>query len=173
MEQGAGWMSSITPDLVQFISERDSFYMATASAEGQPYIQHRGGPKGFLHVLGESTLAFADFSGNRQYISTGNLSENDKVSIFLMDYPNRRRVKIWGRAHIVENDEALFDQLNDAGYKATVERAIVININAWDTNCPQHITPRYTDSDSHTKNLYTRITELEDEVKSLQAIAVR
>jgi hypothetical protein len=111
MEQGLGWASTITPDLAQFISQRDSFYMATASADGQPYIQHRGGPKGFLQVLDDSTLAFADYSGNRQYISTGNLTENDKVSLFLMDYPNRQRIKIWGTAHAIEDDQNLLDNL--------------------------------------------------------------
>lgn len=145
MEEGRGWSSTISPDLEQFIGQRDSFYLATASADGQPYIQHRGGPAGFLRVLDESTLAFADFSGNQQYISTGNLSENDKVSLFLMDYPNRRRVKIWGRARVVENDEALVKKVADESYAANPERAIVITVEAWDINCPQHITPRYSE----------------------------
>jgi hypothetical protein len=128
MEEGRGWSSTVTPDLAQFIGQRDSFYLATASADGQPYIQHRGGPVGFLRVLDESTLAFADFGGNRQYISAGNLSENDRVSIFLMDYPNRRRIKIWGCAHIIEGDDALLDALTDEAYAAKPERAIAITV---------------------------------------------
>lgn len=164
MEQGAGWSSTITPDLAQFIGERESFYIGTASADGQPHIQHRGGPKGFLHILDDSTLAFADFSGNRQYISTGNLSENDQVSIFLMDYPNRRRVKLWGRAHVVENDDALIQRLGDDDYRANVERAVVISIEAWDVNCPQHITPRFSETE-----LEPRIAELDDRIAELEA----
>ena len=152
MEQGLGWASTITPDLAQFISQRDSFYMATASADGQPYIQHRGGPKGFLQVLDDSTLAFADYSGNRQYISTGNLTENDKVSLFLMDYPNRQRIKIWGTAHAIEDDQNLLDNLAPPDYNASVERAILIKIEAWDANCPQHITPRLTQQEWESKN---------------------
>lgn len=147
VEEGHGWASEISSDLARFVEERDSFYMATASADGQPYIQHRGGPKGFLRVVDKSTLAFADFSGNRQYISAGNVSENDRVSLFLMDYPNRRRVKIWGRARIVEDDEALLQQLRNEDYAARVERAFVIAVEAWDANCPQHITPRYTEGE--------------------------
>ena len=170
MEEGRGWSSTITPDLAQFIGQRDSFYLATASAEGRPYIQHRGGPTGFLRVLDESTLAFADFSGNRQYISTGNLSENDPVFLFLMDYPNRRRVKIWGRARIVDNDDVLVKQVTDETYAAKPERVIVITVEAWDVNCPQHITPRFTESEleSRIQGLNDRIAELEAEVESLQ-----
>ena len=111
MEEKGGWSDQITPDLAAFIESRDSFYMATASADGQPYIQHRGGNTGFLKVVGERELAFADFMGNRQYISMGNLSENDKAYIFLMDYPNRYRIKIWGRARVVDDDPALLDKL--------------------------------------------------------------
>ena len=170
MEEGRGWSSIVTPDLAQFIGQRDSFYLATASAEGRPYIQHRGGPVGFLRVLDESTLAFADFSGNRQYISTGNLSENDPVFLFLMDYPNRRRVKIWGRARIVDNDDALVKQVTDETYAANPERVIVITVEAWDVNCPQHITPRFTESEleSRIQGLNDRIAELETEVETLQ-----
>ena len=170
MEEGAGWSSTITADLAEFIGHRDSFYLATASAEGQPYIQHRGGPPGFLRVLDESTLAFADFSGNRQYISAGNLSENDQVSIFLMDYANRRRVKIWGRARVVENDDSLLEALTDETYAAKPERAIVIKVEAWDVNCPQHITPRFTEGELESRllGLHERIAELEGEVETLQ-----
>ena len=170
MEEGLGWSSTITPDLAQFIGQRDSFYLATASADGQPYIQHRGGPAGFLRVLDESTLAFADYSGNRQYISAGNLSENDQVSIFLMDYPNRRRVKIWGRARVIENDDALMKEVADEAYAAKPERVIVIKVDAWDVNCPQHITPRFSESEleSRVQGLMERITELEAEVETLR-----
>lgn len=138
------WQSRITPELESFLAQRDSFYIATTNSDGQPYIQHRGGPKGFLKVVDKETLAFADFSGNRQYISAGNLSENAKVHLFLMDYPNRTRIKIWGEATVVEEDETLLNQLIDPDYKARPERAIVIKVKAWDINCPQHITPRYT-----------------------------
>jgi predicted pyridoxine 5'-phosphate oxidase superfamily flavin-nucleotide-binding protein len=138
------WDDRVTPALEAFIAERDSFYLGTASADGQPYIQHRGGPKGFLKVLDEHRLAFADYRGNRQYISVGNLSENDKAFIFLMDYPNRRRIKIWGRAEYVEGNSDVLQRVTDPDYDAKPERAIVFHITAWDWNCPQHITPRYT-----------------------------
>ena len=122
VDENDAWKSKITADLAGFVAERESFYLATASADGRPYIQHRGGPKGFLKVLDEHTLAFADFAGNRQYVSTGNLDENDQAFIFLMDYPNRRRIKIWGRAEVVENDPALLEQLADPAYGAKLER---------------------------------------------------
>ncbi len=144
LEQGRGWGRTITTDVAGFIAERDSFYFGTASADGQPYIQHRGGKRGFLKVIDEQTLAFADFSGNRQYISMGNLSENDRAFLFLMDYPNRRLLKIWGRAEFVEDDVDLLTGLVDADYKARPERALVFHVEAWDVNCPQHITPRFT-----------------------------
>ena len=140
MEQGAGWQVEVSPDLSAYIAERDSFYMATANTEGMPYIQYRGGPKGFLKVLDKHTLSFADFTGNRQYISVGNLTENDRVSLFLMDYPNRRGIKIWGRAEFVEDDTDLLTKLNDPVYGGQPERAIRIHVEAWDVNCPQHIT---------------------------------
>ena len=170
MEKEGGWSSTITPDLAEFIGERDSFYLATASADGQPYIQHRGGPPGFLRVLDESTLAFADFSGNRQYISAGNLSENDQVSIFLMDYPNRRRVKIWGRARVIENDASLLKAVSDEAYAARPERVIVITVEAWDVNCPQHINPRYSEAEVELRlgELHKRIAELETEIETLR-----
>ncbi|MCZ6886224.1 MAG: pyridoxamine 5'-phosphate oxidase family protein [Alphaproteobacteria bacterium] len=162
MEQKGGWQDTVTEDLARFIGERDSFYLGTASADGQPYIQHRGGKPGFLKVLDEKTLAFADFRGNRQYITAGNLSENDKAYIFLMDYPNRRRVKIWGHARVTEDPE-LMARLTDADYKAVPEQAVVFEITAWDVNCPQHITPRYTDSEvgEIVAPLKRRIEELE------------
>jgi len=138
------WDDRVTPVLEAFIADRDSFYLGTASADGQPYIQHRGGPKGFLKVLDEHRLAFADYRGNRQYISVGNLNENDKAFLFLMDYPNRQRIKIWGRAEYVEGDSEVLERVADPEYDARLERAIVFHIEAWDSNCPQHITPRYT-----------------------------
>lgn len=147
MEQKGGWSDEITPELALFIGERDSLYLGTASAGGQPYIQHRGGPKGFLKVIDNKTLAFAEFSGNRQYISVGNLDENDRACIFLMDYPNRRRIKIWGRAEFVEDDPELLERLVDPAYGATIERALVFHLEAWDVNCPQHITPRFTEEE--------------------------
>ena len=174
MEEKGGWKDSVTPDLAGFLAARDSFYLGTASAEGQPYIQHRGGPKGFLQVIDEKTLAFADFSGNRQYISLGNLTENDKAYIFLMDYANRRRVKIWGHARFVNDDPFLLDRLTDAAYKGRPERAVVFTIEAWDVNCPQHITPRFTEEDlaPGIGKLKARIEELEAEVARLKGEAV-
>jgi len=147
MDERGGFASLITPELIEFIAERDSLYLGTASASGQPYIQHRGGPPGFLKVLDESTLALADFSGNQQYISLGNLNENNQAFIFLMDYPNRRRIKIWGEAEFVENDAELLDALVDTDYRSKPERALVFHVKAWDVNCPQHITPRFTEKE--------------------------
>lgn len=164
LEQRGGWSDSVTDDLAAFIAQRDSFYLATASAGGQPYIQHRGGPKGFLKVLDAKRLAFADFRGNRQYISLGNLAENDRAFIFLMDYPNRSRIKIWGRVEVLEDDAALLQQLADPGYKALPERAFVFHIEAWDVNCTQHITPRFTAED-----LAPRIQALQDRIAALES----
>ena len=171
MDEKGGWRNTVTPELAAFIAQRDSFYLATASAEGRPYIQHRGGPAGFLKVLGERTLGFADFGGNRQYITAGNLSENDRAYIFLMDYPNRRRIKIWGRARVVDDDPELLVRLADSAYNARPERVIVFEIEAWDVNCPQHITPRYTEDEITTVvlPLRRRIAELEAEVAGLRA----
>jgi predicted pyridoxine 5'-phosphate oxidase superfamily flavin-nucleotide-binding protein len=142
MEQRGSWETQITPELRDFIAAQSSIYMATANAQGQPYIQHRGGPAGFLHVLDAHTLAFVDYTGNKQYISAGNLSENPKAQLFLMDYENRQRVKIWGEAQIVEGDEALTAKLTSAGYEAKPEQVIVFTVKAWDANCPQHIPVR-------------------------------
>lgn len=158
------WQNTVSDDLTAFIAERDSFYFATASMGGQPYIQHRGGPKGFLKVIDEHTLAFADFSGNRQYISIGNLAENDRAYIFLMDYANRRRVKIWGQARVVEDDPGLLSKLVEPGYKARPERVFLFKIEAWDINCPQHIVPRH---DEETIRLAT--AKLGEQVALLQA----
>lgn len=166
MEQKGGWSDTVTEDLAQFIGERDSFYLGTASGDGQPYIQHRGGKPGFLKVVDEHTLAFADFKGNRQYLSTGNLLDNDKAYIFLMDYPNRRRIKIWGTAKVVDDDPALIEQLTDTDYKGKPEQAIVFTITAWDVNCPQHITRRYTEAEvsAVVDPLKERIAELETQL---------
>ncbi len=179
MEEKGGWSDRVTPDLAAFIAARDSFYMATANAAGQPYIQHRGGPPGFLKVIDAHTLAFADFSGNRQYISLGNLSENDRAFLFLMDYAGRRRVKLWGRARFVEDDAALLAQLADDGYDAQPERALVFTVEAWDVNCPRHIAPRFTERemapairnvlDSSVQQFQARIDALEAELAAAKA----
>ncbi len=163
MEAKGGWRDTVTDDLARFIGARESFYLGTASADGHPYVQHRGGKPGFLKVVDDRTLAFADFRGNRQYISTGNLSENDKAYIFLMDYANRRRIKIWGRARVVDDDPDLIARLADADYKAQPEQAIVFHVTAWDVNCPQHITRRYSEAEMEraTAPLKQRIAELE------------
>ncbi len=170
MAEKRDWRDTVTPELTAFLAERDSFYLASASAEGRLYIQHRGGPKGFLKVLDDKRLAFADFGGNRQYISAGNLSENDRVSIFLMDYPNRRRIKLWGRARVVEDDPELLERLVEPGYQAKPERAILFEVEAWDVNCPQHITRRYTEDQiaPALAKLQARIDALEAEVKELR-----
>ena len=181
MEEKGGWRDRVTPDLAAFLAERDSAYLATATADGQPYIQHRGGPKGFIKVIDEKTLAFADYAGNRQYISLGNLSENDKAHLFLMDYANRQRIKIWGRARMVEDDRELVATLFDDGYRAAPERALVFEIEAWDVNCPQHITPRFTEeqigdavasvrhqSRTTIDTLNTKIAKLEAELATLK-----
>jgi predicted pyridoxine 5'-phosphate oxidase superfamily flavin-nucleotide-binding protein len=139
MEKKGGFATAIDSPLAEFIAGIRSFYLATANKDGQPYLQHRGGPRGFLRVLDERTLAFADFSGNRQYITAGNLEENPRAMIFLMDYVNRRRVKIWGSARVVENDPQLLTRLFPEGYRARAEAAILFRVEAWDVNCPQHI----------------------------------
>jgi predicted pyridoxine 5'-phosphate oxidase superfamily flavin-nucleotide-binding protein len=145
-------------------------YLATANAAGQPYIQHRGGPPGFLRVLDEETFGFADFAGNKQYITLGNIQENPKAHVFLMDYAHRRRIKIWGELSAVEGDAALNARLKPAGYKARVERVMLIRVSAWDVNCPQHI-PQKIDAADVTAALASRdarIAELEAEVKRLR-----
>ncbi|MEL6589294.1 MAG: pyridoxamine 5'-phosphate oxidase family protein [Bacteroidota bacterium] len=144
MAENRDWQSKVTDQLRHFLAQRDSFYMASVNAEGQPYIQHRGGPKGFLKVIDEEHLAFADFSGNRQYISVGNFDENNKVHLFLMDYPNRSRIKIWGEASVITDDPALLELVKEDTYRARIERVIKIKITAWDVNCPQHIQQRFT-----------------------------
>ncbi len=143
MEEGGSWQTSITPDLAGYIEAQTSVFLGTANTEGQPYIQHRGGPAGFLQVLGEKTIAFADFSGNRQYITQGNLAENPKAYLFLIDYAHRRRVKIWGEARVVEGDPDLTTRLMPKNYRARPEQVILFTVSAWDTNCPQHIPQRF------------------------------
>ena len=170
MEQRGGWQTVVTPELAEFIAERDSFYLSTATADGQPYIQHRGGPKGFLKVLDEHTLAMADYTGNAQYISLGNLSENNKAFLFLMDYPNRHRVKIWGTAEFVENDPELLRRVTDADYKARPERVLLFHVKTWGPNCSQHIQQRFTEEEiaPAIQKLAGRITELEAQNASLR-----
>ena len=161
---GAGWDEEITEGRAAFIRERDSIYIATASADGRPYVQHRGGPKGFLKILDRKTLAFAEYAGNRQYISMGNLTENDRACLFLMDYPNRQRLKIWGRAKFVEDDPDLMARVVDPGYKANLERAFVFEVEVMDGNCPQHIQPRFT-----TDEMGEDIAALKAQIKELEA----
>ena len=169
MEDQGGWRTEIDEQLTGFIAERDSFYLGTATSDGQPYIQHRGGKPGFLKIIDDTTLAFADFRGNRQYISSGNLKDNEKAYIFLMDYANQRRVKIWGTAK-TSSDPALMERLKDDDYKGVPEQAIIFEIKAWDTNCPQHITRRFTEPQINemTENLRIRIYELEQELAALK-----
>jgi len=167
MEQFGGWQSQVTEQLKQFLNITDSFYLSTSNTSRQPYTQHRGGPKGFLKVIDNKTLAFADFSGNRQYITAGNLSENDKAFIFLMDYPSKTRIKIWGTAKIVEDDKELLESLSDPSYKARLERVILFTVKAWDVNCRQHIQQRFTQEDimAITGPLENKILELEAIIK--------
>jgi uncharacterized protein len=157
-------------DLAAFIAGVRSFYLATASAEGQPYIQHRGGPPGFLHVVGDRTLAFADFKGNRQFITTGNLAENPKAYIFLMDYAHRQRIKIWGTARVVEGDAALEQSLMPEGYRARPEQVILFEVEAWDSNCPQHIPQMFYADDVRQalEEREARIAVLEQELAALR-----
>ena len=166
-----GWNTTVTESLAAFIAGQTSFLMATATADGQPYIQHRGGPPGFLHVLDEKTLAFADFAGNRQYLTSGNLAENPKAHLFLIDYVNRQRIKIWGTAKVVENDPELLAKLMPVDYQARPEQAIVFTITAWDSNCPQHI-PQKLDLADVVRVIAERdkrIAELEAELARLKA----
>lgn len=169
MEKGRGWQNEIIPPLETFISQRDSFYFATANSLGQPYIQHRGGPKGFLKVLDKQTLAFTDFAGNQQFVSIGNLSENPQVFLFLMDYPSRTRVKIWGEGSVEYHDSSLIESLASPEYPSRNERAIQIRVRAVDINCPQHIVPRFTEEEVQARiaPYESRITELETQLARL------
>jgi uncharacterized protein len=166
LEARGGWPAAITDDLAAFIADRDSFYIATANAAGQPYIQHRGGPRGFLRVLDGRTLGFADFRGNRQYITAGNLAENDRAFIFLMDYENRQRIKLWGRARVLDDDAALLARLAPENYRAQPEQSILFTVEAWDANCPQHI-PQIVSADDAARQveaLQARVAALEAEL---------
>ncbi|MBR2535691.1 MAG: pyridoxamine 5'-phosphate oxidase family protein [Hyphomicrobium sp.] len=171
MEEGDGWTDFVTTDLAAFIHSTRSFYLGTASAEGQPYIQHRGGPAGFLHVLDEKTLAFADVSGNRQYITAGNLSENPRAYIFIMDYARQVRVKLWGMAKVVEDDDELLARLRPTRGNIRAERIIVFTVKAWDRNCPQHIPVLFSQEDvqAAVAPLHQRIATLEAELAHLRS----
>lgn len=171
LETRGGWETHITPDLAAFIETQVSAFLGTASADGQPYIQHRGGPAGFLKVLDDKTIAFADFSGNKQYITLGNLAENSKAILFLIDYRTRQRVKIWGEARVVEGDDELISKLASPGYRARIEQAIVFTVTAWDANCPQHIPQRFEAAEvaDALATRDARIAELEAEVAGLKA----
>lgn len=170
VEARGGWRTEIDHDLAARLADTDSFYFATATADGQPYIQHRGGPKGFLKILDRHTIAFADYSGNRQYITQGNLSENPKAYIFVMDYAHRRRVKIWGEARMIEDDPALLQSLMPRDYRARPEQAVLFKITAWDTNCPQHIPQKFDAADVAAALALrdARIAELEAELATLK-----
>jgi len=173
-ETKGGFATAITPELGAFIAMRRSFYLATATAQGQPYVQHRGGPPGFLMVLDEHTLGFADFRGNRQYITLGNLAENERAFLFLMDYEQRRRVKVWGRARVVTDDPKLMAALTVPGYEAVPEQAILFRVEAWDANCRQHIPQMLAAAEvgEAVQALKARIAELEAEVARLKSQAV-
>jgi hypothetical protein len=171
MEQRGSWETHITPDLAAFVAAQTSVFFATANRDGQPYIQHRGGPAGFLRVLDERTIGFVDFAGNRQYITQGNLADNPRAFLFLIDYAHRRRIKIWGEARVVEGDVALTAKLMPDGYKARPEQVILFMIAAWDSNCPQHIPQRFDAADvsAALAERDERIAALEAEVRSLSA----
>ena len=173
MEAGRGWSTTITPDLAAFIAAQTSVFFGTANADGQPYIQHRGGPPGFLRVLDERTVAFADYRGNRQYISQGNLADNPKAFLFLIDYAQRQRIKIWGEARVDDDDPQLVQSLMPEGYKARPEQAFLLTVSAWDANCPQHIPQRFEAADvaAALEERDRRIEELTEQLKSLRSAA--
>ncbi len=166
-----GWKTTVTPDLKSFLSELDMFYLGTANSAGQPYIQYRGGAPGFLKVIDEKTLGFADFGGNRQYISVGNLSENSRAFIFLMDYVHGRRIKLWGNARVVEGDGVLEEKLRDSDYPGKIERVILFEIEAWDINCPQHIHKRFPQKAVAPviEQFQKRVQELESTIADLES----
>ncbi|EEF61431.1 pyridoxamine 5'-phosphate oxidase-related FMN-binding [Pedosphaera parvula Ellin514] len=172
LEQSSVSPDQLGPEESAFIAERDSFYMATVGQGGWPYVQHRGGPKGFLKVIDERTIAFADFSGNRQFVSAGNLTTDNRVALFLMDYPAQTRLKILGYTDIFEGEQAAewIKRIRDPAYKAVIERVFVIRIEAFDWNCPQHITPRFTAEQIQeaVAPMERRLVELEQQNKALQ-----
>lgn len=169
-EQAGGWQTNISDELKGFVEAQTSVFLATANAEGQPYIQHRGGPVGFLRVLDPHTIGFVDFAGNRQFITSGNLAENSKAYLFLIDYAHRRRIKIWGTARVVEGDASLTADLMPIDYRARAEQVILFSVSAWDANCPQHIPQRFeaTDVAKVLDDKDARIAALEAEVASLR-----
>lgn len=170
MESGGSWEQSITAELKNEIESQTSVFLATANAQGQPYIQHRGGPAGFLQVLDEHTIGFVDFAGNRQYITQGNLAENPKAQLFLIDYANRRRIKVWGAARVVEGDDALLRRLMPQGYRARPEQVVLFTVSAWDVNCPQHIPQRIEAADVRAaiESRDLQIAALQAEVERLR-----
>lgn len=170
VEERGSWQTRIAPDLAAFIEAQTSIFLATVNAEGQPYIQHRGGPAGFLRVLDDKTIAFVDFSGNRQYITQGNLADNPKAHLFLIDYAHQRRVKIWGEARVIEGDQELVGKLMPDGYKARPEQVILFTISAWDESCSQHIPQRFEAADvaMALAERDKRIQILEAEIKKLR-----
>jgi len=165
--------NSITPALATYLASRISFYLATASADGQPYIQHRGGPPGFIKTIDSQTLAFPDFEGNKQYISLGNLSENPRVQLFLMDYGQRQRLKIWGKAEIVDSDESLLALVTPPSWRKPLKRAIRVSVEAWDVNCPAYIPQLFTvdQVEAAHEAMLERIAELEIEIATLKETA--
>jgi predicted pyridoxine 5'-phosphate oxidase superfamily flavin-nucleotide-binding protein len=173
VEAGDGWARQVTPELAAFLAEQESVILATANAAGQPYAQHRGGPKGFIHGLDERTLAFADYRGNRQYITQGNLAENPRSFIIAIDYQRRQRVKIWGRARVIEDDAALVARLMPAGHRTRAEQAILFEVEAWDINCRSHIPQLLPASEvaGTLAGLQQRIRELEAENAALRALS--
>jgi predicted pyridoxine 5'-phosphate oxidase superfamily flavin-nucleotide-binding protein len=193
MELQGGWETDVTTELAHFIAEQDMFFLGTANADGQPYIQHRGGPAGFLKVLDKHTLAFADFGGNQQYITLGNLQDNPKAFIFLIDYVNRVHIKLWGTARVIEPSTGdgeltvdgapdgsyefpkLLERLVDPEYNADPQRIIVFTVHAWDRNCPQHIQRRYPQSmiAPLVDHMKSHIAALEKQVRSLGADPVK
>jgi len=164
VEERGSWQTRITPDLAAFIGAQTSIFLATVNAEGQPYIQHRGGPPGFLRILDDRTIGFVDYSGNRQYVTQGNLADNPKAHLFLIDYAHQRRIKIWGDARVIEGDEQLIEKLMPDGYKVRPEQVILFTVSAWDENCSQHIPQRFEAAD-----VASALTERDKRIKTLEA----
>lgn len=174
MEQGSGWYTQITTGLADIVTRQRSFFLGTANTDGQPYIQHRGGPPGFLKVIDRNTLAFADYKGNKQFISQGNLTENPKAFIFLIDYANRIRIKIWGSAEVVEDHPEFLAELmpSQAEYRARAEQAVVFTVKAWERNCPQHI-PQLIEREKVDKLLHEqhrRVEGLQEQLRLLKSM---
>jgi predicted pyridoxine 5'-phosphate oxidase superfamily flavin-nucleotide-binding protein len=165
LEENGSWATTITPDLAAFIAAQTSIFLATANADGQPYIQHRGGPAGFLRVLDDKTIAFVDYAGNRQFITTGNLADNPKAYLFLIDYAKRQRIKVWGTARVVEGDAELVSKLMPTNYKARPEQVVLFTVAAWDSNCPQHIPQRFEAAD-----VAAALAERDRRIESLEAL---